>query len=49
MLVSQSVLLRGVNDDPQVLGDLMRAFVDNRVMPYRLNHPDLAPGTAISA
>ncbi len=45
VLVSQSVLLRGVNDDPQVLGDLMRAFVDNRVMPYRLNHPDLAPGT----
>ncbi len=46
VLVSQSVLLRGVNDDPQVLGDLMRAFVDNRVMPYRLNHPDLAPGTS---
>ncbi len=46
VLVSQSVLLRGINDDPQVLGDLMRAFVDNRVMPYRLNHPDLAPGTS---
>ena len=46
VLVSQSVLLRGVNDDPDVLGDLMRAFVDNRVMPYRLNHPDLAPGTS---
>jgi lysine 2,3-aminomutase len=45
VLVSQSVLLRGVNDDPDVLADLMRAFVDNRVMPYRLNHPDLAPGT----
>jgi lysine 2,3-aminomutase len=45
VLVSQSVLLRGVNDDPLVLADLMRAFVDNRVMPYRLNHPDLAPGT----
>ncbi len=46
VLVSQSVLLQGVNDDAQVLGDLMRAFVDNRVMPYRLNHPDLAPGTS---
>ncbi len=45
VLVSQSVLLRGVNDDPDTLADLMRAFVDNRVMPYRLNHPDLAPGT----
>ncbi len=46
VLVSQSVLLKGVNDDPDVLADLMRAFVDNRVMPYRLNHPDLAPGTS---
>jgi lysine 2,3-aminomutase len=46
VLVSQSVLLRGVNDNPEVLGDLMRRFVDNRVMPYRLNHPDLAPGTS---
>ncbi len=45
VLVSQSVLLRGVNDNPDTLADLMRAFVDNRVMPYRLNHPDLAPGT----
>jgi lysine 2,3-aminomutase len=45
VLVSQSVLLRGVNNDPDTLADLMRAFVDNRVMPYRLNHPDLAPGT----
>jgi len=46
VLVSQSVLLKGVNDDPEVLGNLMRAFVDNRVKPYRLNHPDLAPGTS---
>jgi lysine 2,3-aminomutase len=46
VLVSQSVLLRGVNDDPETLAELMRAFLDNRVMPYRLNHPDLAPGTS---
>jgi lysine 2,3-aminomutase len=46
VLVSQSVLLRGVNDDPETLADLMRAFLDNRVTPYRLNHPDLAPGTS---
>jgi lysine 2,3-aminomutase len=45
VLVSQSVLLRGVNDDPAVLADLMRAFVENRVMPYLIHHPDLAPGT----
>ncbi|KAB1076288.1 lysine-2,3-aminomutase-like protein [Methylobacterium planeticum] len=45
-LVSQSVLLRGVNDDPSVLEQLMRAFVENRIKPYYLHQGDLAPGTA---
>jgi lysine 2,3-aminomutase len=45
MMVSQSVLLRGVNDDPAVLADLMRRFVEMRIKPYYLHHPDLAPGT----
>ena len=45
-LVSQSVLLRGVNDNPAALEDLMRAFVECRVKPYYLHHGDLAPGTA---
>ena len=45
-LVSQSVLLRGVNDDVEVLAALMRRFVELRVKPYYLHHPDLAPGTA---
>ena len=45
-MVSQSVLLRGVNDDPQVLGALMRAFVETRIKPYYLHHGDLAPGTS---
>ncbi|MEQ1409076.1 lysine-2,3-aminomutase-like protein [Neorhizobium sp. Rsf11] len=44
-MVSQTVLLRGVNDDPAVLGELMKAFVEARVKPYYLHHPDLAPGT----
>ena len=44
-MVSQSVLLRGVNDDAEVLADLMRAFVETRIKPYYLHHPDLAPGT----
>ncbi len=44
-LVSQSVLLRGVNDDAATLAALMRCFVENRVKPYYLHHPDLAPGT----
>ena len=46
MLVSQTVLLKGVNDDPETLIDLMRAFVEARVKPYYLHHGDLAPGTS---
>jgi lysine 2,3-aminomutase len=46
MLVSQSVLLKGVNDDPETLIELMRAFVEAGVKPYYLHHGDLAPGTA---
>ena len=45
-LVSQTVLLKGVNDDPGILAALMRAFVEARVKPYYLHHPDLAPGTS---
>jgi lysine 2,3-aminomutase len=44
-LVSQTVLLRDVNDDPETLGALMRAFVEARIKPYYLHHGDLAPGT----
>lgn len=45
-LVSQTVLLKGVNDDADTLCALMRAFVEARIKPYYLHHPDLAPGTA---
>ncbi len=45
-LLSQTVLLKGVNDSAEVLDVLMRALVRNRVRPYYLHHPDLAPGTA---
>ena len=45
-MLSQSVLLRGVNDDAATLGELMRALVENRIKPYYLHHGDLAPGTA---
>ncbi|HYS47922.1 MAG TPA: lysine-2,3-aminomutase-like protein, partial [Xanthobacteraceae bacterium] len=44
-LLSQTVLLRGINDDAQVLGQLMRALVECRIKPYYLHHGDLAPGT----
>src|SRR6266513_1824779 len=45
-VLSQSVLLRGVNDDPTVLEALFRGLVAMRVKPYYLHHPDLARGTA---
>ncbi|HEY1746408.1 MAG TPA: lysine-2,3-aminomutase-like protein [Xanthobacteraceae bacterium] len=45
-MLSQSVLLRGVNDDVESLGALMRALVECRIKPYYLHHADLAPGTA---
>ena len=45
-LVSQSVLLKGVNDDVETLEALMRTFAENRIKPYYLHHPDKAPGTS---
>ena len=45
-MLSQSVLLRGVNDDAETLGALMRVLVECRIKPYYLHHADLAPGTA---
>jgi lysine 2,3-aminomutase len=45
-LASQSVLLKGVNDDVESLAALMQAFLENRIKPYYLHHPDLAPGTS---
>ena len=45
-LLSQTVLLKGVNDDAATLEALMRAFVETRIKPYYLHHGDLAPGTA---
>ena len=45
-LVSQSVLLKGINDNVQTLAALMQAFLANRIKPYYLHHPDLARGTS---
>ncbi len=44
-MLSQSVLLRGVNDNAETLGALMRSLVECRIKPYYLHHADLAPGT----
>jgi lysine 2,3-aminomutase len=45
-MLSQSVLLAGVNDDLATLEALMRAFVEARIKPYYLHQLDPAPGTA---
>jgi len=45
-MLSQSVLMRGVNDDVATMSALLRALVECRIKPYYLHHADLAPGTA---
>jgi lysine 2,3-aminomutase len=45
-MLSQSVLLNGINDNVDALERLMRTFIENRIQPYYLHHPDLAPGTS---
>ena len=45
-LVSQTVLLKGINDDVETLSSLMREFVEAGVKPYYLHQGDLAPGTS---
>ena len=45
-MLGQTVLLAGVNDDPETLAALMRALVETRIKPYYLHHADLAPGTS---
>ena len=44
-LLAQTVLLKGVNDDVEILERLMRELVTARVKPYYLHHPDLVRGT----
>jgi lysine 2,3-aminomutase len=45
-MIGQTVLLKGVNDDPATLEGLLRRFVELRIKPYYLHHADLAPGTS---
>ncbi|MFM2130108.1 MAG: hypothetical protein RL477_1654 [Pseudomonadota bacterium] len=44
-MLAQSVLLKGVNDDPATMERLLRALTAARIKPYYLHHPDLARGT----
>ncbi len=43
-LGSQTVLLRGVNDNPQVMMELMQKLIRNRVKPYYIYQCDLVKG-----
>ncbi len=45
-LLSQSVLLRGVNDQVDILAELFRVLRRHSVRPYYLHHPDPAEGTS---
>jgi len=45
MLLNQSVLLAGVNDNADVLEDLSQRLFDNHVLPYYLHLPDRVSGT----
>ena len=45
-LLSQTVLLRGINDEEDVLEELFRSLTANRVKPYYLFQGDLAEGTS---
>jgi lysine 2,3-aminomutase len=46
VLASQTVLLKGVNDDAETLSELFRTFVALGVRPLYLHQMDRAPGTA---
>ncbi len=44
-LGSQTVLLKGVNDDPRVMMTLMQKLLSIRVRPYYIHHADPVEGT----
>lgn len=43
-LLSQTVLLKGVNDDPKILQKLFTKLIELNIRPYYLHHPDHALG-----
>jgi len=42
----QTVLLKGVNDTPSVMQNLMKKLLTIRVKPYYIHHPDAVRGTS---
>ena|SRR3990167_10164596 len=45
-MLSQTTLLKDINDNIEVLSDLMKCFIKNRIKPYYLHHADLVKGTS---
>jgi len=45
-MLSQTVVLKGINDNPETLTQLFRTMVKNRIKPYYLHHGDMAKGTS---
>lgn len=45
VLGNQTVLLRGINDRPEIISELFRGLLRLRVRPYYLHHMDLTRGT----
>lgn len=45
-LLNQTVLLKDVNDDPELLAALFRGLYARHAKPYYLHHPDRTPGNA---
>lgn len=43
-LLSQTVLLKGVNDSEESIISLMELFIDLKIRPYYLHHPDQVRG-----
>ncbi len=43
-LGSQTVLLKGVNDEPEIMKELMRKLLANRVRPYYIYQADVVAG-----
>lgn len=43
-LLSQTVLLKGINDDAQTLSHLYKKFHELKIRPYYLHHPDKVKG-----
>lgn len=45
LLLSQSVLLKNINNDPKILADLFKKLLEIGIKPYYLHHLDNAIGT----